>query len=197
MQCFTVSVYGSSRPRAVGPGLTIFFDISYLVITQSWTRNEPWLAYFFQQLLCYFALEKKAIQKINYRLKKRKKKSSLRLLETDRTRTKKKCYRDNFKNFPILIRLNILSPKSDQHQFSPNNIYVSSREYDMRMNTENGHLVTRGKILSTDLFNWSQILSTDSLMECMEVIQKNLLVDTGAKGVRVKWYTSDWSRGSL
>ena len=67
----------------------------------------------------------------------------------------------------------------------------------MRMNTENGHLVTRGKILSTDLFNWSQILSTDSLMECMEVTQKNLLVDIGAKGVRVKWYTSGWSRGSL
>ena len=67
----------------------------------------------------------------------------------------------------------------------------------MRMNTENGHLVTREKILSTDLFNWSQILSTDSLMECMEVTQKNLLVDTGAKGVRVKWYTSGGSRGSL
>ena len=115
MQFFTVSVYGSTGPRAVGPGLKIFFNISYLVITQSWTRNEPWLAYFFQWL----------------------------------------------------------------------------------MNTENGHLVTRGKILSTDLFNWSQILSTDSLMECMEVTQKNLLVDIGAKGVRVKWYTSGRSRGSL
>ena len=90
-----------------------------------------------------------------------------------------------------------MSPKSDQHQFSPNNINVSSREYDMRMNTENGHLVTRGKILSTDLFNWSQILSTDSLMECMEVTQKNLLVDIGAKGVRVKWYTSGGSRRGL
>lgn len=49
MQVFTVSVYGSTRPRAVGPGLTIFFNlVSYLVITQSWTRNEPWLAYFLQ-----------------------------------------------------------------------------------------------------------------------------------------------------
>lgn len=103
MQCFTVSVYGSSRPGAVGPGLTIFFDISYLVITQSWTRNEPWLAYFFQQLLCYFALEKKAIQKINYRLKKRKKKSSLRLLETDRTRTKKNVTETILKIFQFLL----------------------------------------------------------------------------------------------
>ena len=34
-------------------------------------------------------------------------------------------------------------------------------------------------------------------MECMEVTQKNLLVDIGAKGVRVKWYTSGWSRDSL
>ena len=31
----------------------------------------------------------------------------------------------------------------------------------------------------------------------MEVTQKNLLVDTGAKLVRVKWYTSGGSRGSL
>ena len=30
MQFFTVSVYGSTRPRAVGPGLTIFFNISYI-----------------------------------------------------------------------------------------------------------------------------------------------------------------------
>lgn len=35
---------------------------------------QPWLAYFFQYLLCYFALEKKAIQKTNYRLKKKEKK---------------------------------------------------------------------------------------------------------------------------
>ena len=119
MQCFTVSVYGSSRPRAVGPGLTIFFDISYLVITQSWTRNEPWLAYFFQQLLCYFALEKKAIQKINYRLKKRKKKCSLRLLETDRTRTKKNVTETILKIFQFLLDWTFWVPKVTNISFLP------------------------------------------------------------------------------
>ena len=31
----------------------------------------------------------------------------------------------------------------------------------------------------------------------MEITQENLLVDIGAKGVRVKWYTSGGSRGGL
>ena len=57
MQFFTVSVYGSIRPRAVGPGLTIFFNISYLVITQSWTRNATTMAGIFFSivtlLLCF------------------------------------------------------------------------------------------------------------------------------------------------
>ena len=57
MQYFTVSVYGSIRPRAVGPGLTIFFNISYLVITQSWTRHATTMAgiFFsiFTLLLCF------------------------------------------------------------------------------------------------------------------------------------------------
>ena len=123
----------------------------------------------------------------------------MRLLETDRTRTKKNVTETILKIFQFLLDWTFWVPKVTNISFLPTILQcnVSSREYDMRMNTENGHLVARGKILSTDLFNWSQILSTDSLMECMEVTQKNLLVDIGAKGVRVKWYTSGGSRRGL
>ena len=45
MQFFTVPVYGSTRPRAVGPGLTIFFDISYLVLLKTESLDNAILAF--------------------------------------------------------------------------------------------------------------------------------------------------------
>ena len=41
------------------------------------------------------------------------------------------------------IAFNTLSPKSDQHQFSPNNIHTRSREQVMRISK----MITKGKML--------------------------------------------------
>lgn len=74
---------------------------------------------FFSTVTLLLCLEKKAIQKINYRLKKRKKKSSLRLLETDRTRTKKNVTETILKIFQFLLDWTFWVPKVTNISFLP------------------------------------------------------------------------------
>ena len=69
--------------------------------------------------------------------------------------------------------LNPLSPNSDQHQFSPNDIHTMSRAKSRRINK----VITKRKIF--DLLS-KLILSTNSLRKCMEISLENLYVDIGA-----------------
>ena len=64
-------------------------------------------------------------------------------------------------NSTHLIRTAIkpLSPKSDQHQFSPKDIHTLARE---------------------NTLTFYQILSTHSLRKCIEISLENLYVDIGA-----------------
>ena len=68
--------------------------------------------------------------------------------------------------------INPLSPKSDQHQFSPNNIHTLSREMVKRIINQ---MITNGKML--DLLLNSLNLS---LRKCMKISLENLYVDIGA-----------------
>lgn len=95
-QFFTVSVYGSTRPRAGGPGLTISLYHIWLKQGVGREMNHGWHFFFsiVNLLLCF---REESHSEINYRLKKKEKKVHCRLLETDRTRTKKMLlYRENF-----------------------------------------------------------------------------------------------------
>ena len=49
--------------------------------------------------------------------------------------------------------INPLSPNSDQHQFSPNNIHMLPREMVMRVNK----MITKEKMLSS-VFKFSQLI---------------------------------------
>ena len=66
------------------------------------------------------------------------------------------------------MHVSSLGPKSDQHQFSPNNISKSSRVKVMRI----GKMITKGKML------WSFIKFYQS--KCMENSFENLSVDIGS-----------------
>ena len=66
------------------------------------------------------------------------------------------------------MHVSSLGPKSDQHQFSPNNISKSSRVKVMRI----GKMITKGKML------WSFIKFYQS--KCMEISFENLSVDIGS-----------------
>ena len=59
---------------------------------------------------------------------------------------------------------NPLSPNSDQHQFSPNNIHRLSSATSMRIN----QMITKRKI------------PTNSVRKCIEISSENLFVDIGA-----------------
>ena len=65
----------------------------------------------------------------------------------------------------MIICINRLSPKIDQHQFSPNNIHTSSREKVMRINEMDNQ---KENVLIS-----CQILSTYSLRKSIEVSLKN------------------------
>ena len=67
--------------------------------------------------------------------------------------------------------MNPLSPNSDQHQFSPNNIHMLSREMVMRIY----QMITKEKM--HDLLLNSLNLS---LRKRMNISLKNLYVDIGA-----------------
>ena len=75
-----------------------------------------------------------------------------------------------------------LSAKSDQSQFSHNNINTLSTENVVRIN----EMITwwenlwSAEILST---NSEQILSTNSLRKYMEISLENLYLDIGAEGI--------------
>ena len=64
--------------------------------------NHGWHI-FFNSYFVTLLHEKKAIQKINYRLKQKQKKVHCRLLETDRTRTKKTITETILKIFQFLL----------------------------------------------------------------------------------------------
>ena len=64
-----------------------------------------------------------------------------------------------------------LSPDSDQHQYSPNNIHMLPREIVMRVNK----MITKEKCL--DLLPNSL---NYFLRKCMKVSMENLYVDIGA-----------------
>ena len=81
----------------------------------------------------------------------------------------------NCRNFSC-SSINPLSLKSDQHQFSPHNINILSREMVMRFNRMNDHLRENALI-------FYQILSTNSLRKCTEISLENLYVDIGASSL--------------
>ena len=66
---------------------------------------------------------------------------------------------------------NPLSSNSDQHQFSPNNIYRLSSATSMRIN----QMITKRKSLI-----FYQFLPINSVRKCMEISLENLFVDIGA-----------------
>ena len=68
--------------------------------------------------------------------------------------------------------INLLSPNSDQHEFSPNNISMLPREIVMRVNK----MITKEKILSSVI----RSLSTNSLNKCMKISMEKLYVDIGS-----------------
>ena len=70
---------------------------------------------------------------------------------------------------------NPISPNSDQHHFSPNDIHRLLRAKSMRINK---------MILKRKSLIFYQILSTNSLRKCMEISLENLYVDIGLKGLR-------------
>ena len=82
---------------------------------------------------------------------------------------------------PAHSSLNPLSPNSNQHQFSPNNIHRLSSATPMRIN----QMITKGKSLT-----FYQFLPTNSVRKCIEISLENFFVDIGA--YRVKWISSDW-----
>ena len=63
------------------------------------------------------------------------------------------------------------SPNSDQHEFSPNNIHMLSREMVMRIN----QMITKEKMLCS-FIKLPQLISS----ECMNISLENLHVDIGA-----------------
>ena len=65
----------------------------------------------------------------------------------------------------MIICINRLSPKIDEHQFSPNNIHTSSRKKVMRINK----MITKRKMFLITC----QILSTYSLRKSIEVSLEN------------------------
>ena len=65
----------------------------------------------------------------------------------------------------MIICINPLSPKRDQHQFSPNKINTQSREKVLRINK----MITKRK----NVLIFYQILSTYSLRKSIEVSLKN------------------------
>ena len=67
--------------------------------------------------------------------------------------------------------MNPLSPNSDQHQFSPNNIHMLSREMVMRIN----QMITKEKMHDL-LLNFLNL----SLRKRMNISLENLYVDIGA-----------------
>ena len=67
--------------------------------------------------------------------------------------------------------INPLSPNSDQHQFSPNNIHRLSREMVMRIN----QMITKEKMHDL-LLNFLNL----SLRKRMNISLENLYVDIGA-----------------
>jgi len=71
----------------------------------------------------------------------------------------------------FLLHLTKVSPKNDQHQFSPNDISTSPmvKGYENRLN---GHQRENSLI-------FYQILPTSSLTKYVEISQENLYVDTG------------------
>ena len=74
------------------------------------------------------------------------------------------------------MHLSPLHSKSDQHQFSPNNISSSSRVKVMRISK----MFTKGK----NALIFYQILSTNSLSKCMKISFENLSVDIGSLKVQ-------------
>ena len=67
--------------------------------------------------------------------------------------------------------INPLSPNGDQHQFSPNNIHMLSREMVMRIN----QMITKEKMPDL-LLNFLNL----SLRKRMNISLENLYVDIGA-----------------
>ena len=71
-----------------------------------------------------------------------------------------------------LPEVNLASPDSYQHQFSPNNIHMLSREMIMRVNK----MITKEK----NALICYLTLSTTFLRKCMKISMENLYVDIGA-----------------
>ena len=74
---------------------------------------------------------------------------------------------------PSYSSFNPLGPKSDQHQFSPNNIHTLAREKVMRITKLIPKLKGKCFDLKPNSLNYSW-------KKCMEVSLENLYVDRGA-----------------
>ena len=74
-----------------------------------------------------------------------------------------------------LLQVNLLSPRSDQHEFSLSKIHPSSTEQVMR----NNKMITWGNIWYFDM------LPSHFLRKCMEICLENLHVDIGVPRLHI------------